>query len=62
MADQDFLSLFREQLRLAARSHKYAPQIKPGDLERAVRAFEVTLQNPSISDTLLFEMLTGERV
>ena len=61
MNDQDLITTFREQCRQLARSHKYAQYLKAEDEERTCQAFRMALENPKISDKLLFELLTGER-
>lgn len=62
MRDQDLVAVFREKLRALGKAEKYARRFTPEDEERVCRAFAMALENPSISETLLFELLTGEKV
>ena len=62
MNDQDLLIAFREQFHQLSRAPKYAQHLKSEDEERACQAFLMALENPKISDKLLFELMTGERV
>ena len=61
MVDHDLLTMFREKLRAAGKEGKYARRFTPEDEERVCRAFTMALENPSVSETLLFELLTGEK-
>jgi hypothetical protein len=61
MADQDLVAVFREKLAALAKEGKYARHFTREDEERVCQAFAMALQNPSITETLLFELLTGER-
>ncbi|MDZ7289437.1 MAG: hypothetical protein ONB44_21885 [candidate division KSB1 bacterium] len=61
MVNQDFIDSFREKLRILAKEGKYSRCFTPDDEERVSRAFAMALENPSISETLLFELLTGEK-
>ncbi len=61
MSNQDLIAILREKLRAAGKDGKYARQFTPEDEERVCRALAMALENPSISETLLFELLTGEK-
>jgi hypothetical protein len=61
MNDQDLIAVFREKLRTVGKEGKYARRFTPEDEERISRAFVMVVENPSISENLLFELLTGER-
>ncbi|MGH7451347.1 MAG: hypothetical protein ACRENG_08400 [bacterium] len=61
MNDQDLVAAFREKLRAAGKEGKYARRFTPEDEERICRALAMALANPSITATLLFELLTGEK-
>ncbi|MDZ7362907.1 MAG: hypothetical protein ONB46_19625 [candidate division KSB1 bacterium] len=61
MSDQDLVAVFREKLRALGKEGKYARHFTAEDEERVCRAFAMALENPPISETLLFELLTGEK-
>jgi hypothetical protein len=61
MNDQDLVAVFREKLRAAGKEGKYGRRFTPEDEERICRALAMALENPSITATLLFELLTGEK-
>jgi hypothetical protein len=61
MSNQDLVAGFREKLCALGKEGKYARRFNPEDEERICRAFAMALENPSISETLLFELLTGEK-
>jgi hypothetical protein len=61
MTDQDLVAVFREKLRALGKEGKYARRFTPEDEEGVCRAFAMALENPSLSETLLFELLTGEK-
>jgi hypothetical protein len=61
MNNQDLIAVLREKLRAVAKETKYARQFTPEDEERVCRALAMALENPSLSETLLFELLTGEK-
>jgi hypothetical protein len=53
--------VFREKLRAIGKEGKYARRFTPEDEERICRALAMALENPAISETLLFELLTGKK-
>jgi hypothetical protein len=61
MNDQDLVAVFREKLRAIGKEGKYARRFTPEDEERICRALAMALENPAISETLLFELLTGKK-
>ena len=61
MNDQDLIAVFREKLRTAGKEGKYARRFTVEDEERLCHAFAMALENPSITETLLLELLTGEK-
>ncbi len=61
MNDQDLIAVFREKLRAIGREGKYARRFTPEDEERICRALAMALENPTITETLLFELLTGDK-
>ncbi|MDZ7266822.1 MAG: hypothetical protein ONB48_06440 [candidate division KSB1 bacterium] len=61
MVPDDLTGLFREKLRDLAKTQKYARRFTPEEEERVCRAFALALENPSLSATLLYALLTGER-
>lgn len=61
MSTQDLVIVFREKLRAAGKEGKYARRFTPEDEERVYRAFAIALENPAITETMLFELLTGEK-
>jgi|GEM_PF-3073681 len=61
MNDQDLVAVFREKLRALGKEGKYARRFTSEDEERVCRAFAMALENPLITETLLFELLTGEK-
>lgn len=61
MTNQDLIAMLREKLRAAGKEGKYARRFTPEDEERICRAFAMALENPSLSETMLFELLTGEK-
>ncbi len=61
MVPNELTAIFREKLRDLAKTQKYARRFTPEEEERVCRAFAMALENPSISETLLFELLTGDK-
>lgn len=61
MSDADLIAVFRDKLHALAKEGKYARQFKTEEQERVYRAFVMALENPAIPETLLFELLTGEK-
>jgi hypothetical protein len=61
MNNQDLIAMLREKLHAVAKETKYARQFTAEDEARVCRALAMALENPSISETLLFELLTGEK-
>jgi hypothetical protein len=61
MNDQDLVAVFREKLRAIGKEGKYARRFSSDDEERICWALAMALENPAISETLLFELLTGEK-
>lgn len=61
MVPNELTATFREKLRDLAKTPKYARRFTPEQEERVCRAFAMALENPSISETLLFELLTGDK-
>jgi len=61
MNDQELVALFRDKLRAAGKEGKYARRFTPEDEERVCKVFKMALENSSLADTLLFELLTGEK-
>lgn len=61
MTPDDLTALFREKLRECSRKEKYRGKLSGADEDRAVHTFRLALENANLSDTLLFEQLTGEK-
>ncbi len=61
MVPNELTAIFREKLRDLAKTQKYARCLTPEQEERVCRAFAMALENPSLSETLLFELLTGDK-
>jgi len=59
MSYEEIKEIFLEELRSCCCKKKYTGQFDEEDEERAVRAIELVLENPSLSDNLIFEILTG---
>jgi hypothetical protein len=60
MTHEDLPTRFRNELRGCLRGKKYADRFNSEDEERAVHIFQLVLDNPSLSEDILFELLTGE--
>ena len=60
MTHEEIKSLFLEELRSCCSKKKYQGQFTEADEERVVRSMELVLENPSLSENLIFEMLTGK--
>lgn len=61
MSSQDLVAVFREKLRAIGTEGKYARRFSSDDEERICRALAMALENPALSETLLFEQLTGDK-
>lgn len=61
MLTNELTATFREKLRDLTKTQKYAHRFTPEEEDRVCRAFAVAVENPSISETLLFELLTGDK-
>jgi len=59
--NQDLIARFRDKLRAAGKEGKFARRFTAEDEERVCKAFALALENASLSETLLFELLTGEK-
>ena len=62
MTREDLTTLFREKLQSCRRQQKYHGQFTSEDETRAAQAFKLVLENSSLSEHLVFEQLTGEKV
>ena len=60
MSHEEIKRIFLKELRSCCSKRKFTGQFDQVDEERAVHAIELVLENPSLSDNLIFEMLTGE--
>ncbi len=61
MASVDVVTLFREELQHCWQQKKYQGQFTPEERERALQAFRLVLENAKLSESLVFEQLTGEK-
>jgi len=60
MSYEEIETLFLRELRSCCSKKKYIGQFTEEDEERAVRSMDLVLENPSLSENLIFEILTGE--
>ncbi len=61
MNPQEVLMIFHENLNALTDKNKYSMGIEDADIEKALYALELALENPSLSPERLFEMIAGER-
>ncbi len=61
MTHEELKELFRKELQSCYTKKKYSAQFNLEDEEQAMRVFELVLENPSLSENLIFELLTGEK-
>jgi len=62
MTSEDLTRIFLEKLRVCARSKKYCQQFTAEDEERVGQVLRLVLENPTLSEHLILEQLTGEKV
>lgn len=62
MNEQDLIEKFKHRLhKLQIQQAKYKGKFTPEDEDRTLQAFQLALENPSLSESLLFEVMSGER-
>ena len=60
MSSEEIACRLRHELRQCLRKKKYMGQFDAEDEARVIRVFELALLNPSLSEEVLFELLTSE--
>lgn len=62
MTNEDLTLIFLEKLRACSRNKKYYKQFTSEDEERVGQVFRLVLENPTLSEHLILEQLTGEKI
>ena len=60
MFEEEINTLFLKELRSCCTKKKYSGQFTEEDEKKAIHALELVLETPSLSENLIFDMLTGE--
>ena len=63
MTEQDLLENFKQQLdKLQITQAKYKGILSAQEKEGLAHAFQLAVENPALSENLLFELMSGEKI
>ena len=61
MPNEEMVELYRANLESCLDKKKYKDKFEQEDKNRAMNTFEVVLESTSLTENIIFEILTGEK-
>jgi len=61
MLNEEMVNLFRKNLESCLDKKKYKGKFELEDKKRAANTFETVLESTSLTENIIFEILTGEK-